>query len=167
MALENAAVGRIVVETEIEAAPAAVWKALTTDIARWWPRDFYTGGEDGIRRFILEPRPGGRMFEQWTESEGLLWATVNTVIPNRRLDVFGVSFPLWGGPTLWLGSWEFEAKARATRVRFTEASVGVVSDASVADKEQGWRFLFDGALRAYVEGREPAAWSGPTGTLED
>ncbi len=163
--MEMASIGKAIVETRIAAPRARVWRALTDEITRWWPQEFYTGGREGERRYLLDAHPGGRMCEVWSDTDGLLWATVNTVVKESRLDVWGVAFPLWGGPALWTGTWEIEAAGKETLVRFTEATIGPVSDEGMKDKEKGWRFLFDGALRAYVEGRSPPVWDGPIGSF--
>jgi uncharacterized protein YndB with AHSA1/START domain len=156
--IEAAQISRLNLEIHIEARPEVVWKALTDDISRWWPAEFYAGGAPGARRFVLEPRPGGRMFEEWKEG-GLLWGNVIGVEPGRTLQVAGIAFPGWGGPNLWLGSWELQEESGSTRLRFEESAIGRTSEEGVADKDRGWRFLFDGALRAYVEGAPAPAWN--------
>jgi uncharacterized protein YndB with AHSA1/START domain len=165
MDIEAVNAGSIVVETRIRGSAEKVWRALTSDIHRWWPESFYTGGTAGRRRYVLEARVGGRMYEEWEEGAGLLWATVNTVMPERRLDVFGVAFPEWGGPNLWTGTWLLKPGRGHTVVRFTEGAFGRISKKSLADKDKGWTFLFDGALRAHVEGRPAPAWEGPAGAV--
>ena len=63
----------VTVEVEIEATAEVVWQALTTDIGEWWPRDFCVGD---VERFHLEPKLGGRMYEDWGDGGGLIWAVV-------------------------------------------------------------------------------------------
>jgi uncharacterized protein YndB with AHSA1/START domain len=155
---EAAQISRLSLEVRIQAKMDAVWKALTDDIGQWWPAEFYAGGEPGERRFVLEAWPGGRMLEEWKEG-GLVWGNVIGVEPGRTLQVAGITFPGWGGPTLWLGSWELGEDSEGTRLRFQESAIGRTSEEGAAEKDKGWRFLFDGALRAYVEGTPPPVWS--------
>ncbi len=136
----------------------AVWKALTDDIGAWWPQEFYAGGESQKRCYYLEAKPGGRMYEDWEGGGGLLWATVIAVEPARRLQVAGTTFPNWGGPSIWFGSWELKADGAVTILSFSESTVGRISDSHVAEKEKGWNFLFGGALKAYVEGTPAPEW---------
>jgi len=144
-------------ETDIAASPDAVWTALTDNIGAWWPAEFYAGGEDGKRHFLLEAKPGGRMYEEWNDGGGILWATVYAVEPGRRLQVSGLSFPNWGGPSQWFGTWELSEQDGGTRLRFSEHAMGRVSDGYGADKVKGWEYLWD-VLKANVENKPAPEW---------
>jgi len=157
MTFAKAELAEIVMEVEIESQAEKVWKALTTNIETWWPNEFFSGGESGKRSFFLEAKPGGHMGERWDGGGGVIWANVVGVEPNKRLQVTGTSFPAWGGPSQWLGSWELTGKGKHTRLKFIENSIGRVSDAYVADKEKGWKFLW-AALAAHVEGKDAPQW---------
>lgn len=150
MSNDTAQITSLIVETEIRASPAAVWKALTDNINQWWPNDFYTGGEEGARRFFLEAHPGGRMYEEWDNGGGLLWATVAYIAPNVRLQVQGAVFPNWGGPSEWYGSWDLSATNNGTLLRFSEHSIGKATDSGMRSKEEGWQQLGE-ALKVCVE----------------
>lgn len=150
MNVENAKIAQISQEVVIKAPPESVWKALTTNIGEWWPADFYAGGEAGARTFELEPRPGGRMSEKWDSGGGVLWGTVVTVDPNVRLQVLGSLFPNWGGPSQWFGTWDLAGGGGCTTLTFSETTMGKVTEAGMADKDEGWRFLWN-ALKEYLE----------------
>ena len=141
----------ITVETRIAASPETVWRALTENIDEWWKG--YGGGEEGRRSFHLDARPGGKMYEQYDDGGGLLWGTVCTVMPQAKLQVVGHNFPEWGGPNLWFGTWQLEAADDGCRLRFTEHSIGEISDIWQARHQEGWSYLFDGVLKAHLEGR--------------
>lgn len=147
-----------VLEVRIEASTADVWQALTDDIGAWWPRAFYCGGGTGTPSFRMEARPGGRMFEDWGDGDGLLWATVVVVQRERSLQLCGTSGPEWGGPSTWVGGFTLEPDGKGTKLRFREAGHGRVDEANLLEKEKGWRFLLDGALRAFCEGRPAPEW---------
>lgn len=157
MKLEPAEMAEIVMEVEIDGTPERVWQALTKNIDTWWPAEFYSGGKAGKRSFYLETRPGGGMGEVWDEGGGVLWASVIGVHPNISLQVTGTAFPAWGGPSQWLGSWELSGNGKRTKLKFIENSIGRVSDDYMADKDKGWRFLWQ-ALKAHVEGKKPPKW---------
>ena len=156
-------------EITINRPPEDVWTALTEGIGLWWPAEFYAGGEEGNREIRLEAKPGGGMVETWSAGGGLLWATVVNVEPGKRLQVTGTTFPQWGGPSIWLGTWELEAAtatggsgartehAEHTVLRFIE-NVLAANDETRGDRLKGWNYLFGGALKAHVEGREKPAW---------
>lgn len=156
--LSPAHVTDIALEVEIAATPQAVWQALTDDIGRWWPGSFYCGSGSGETppRFLLEARPGGRMWEDHGGGDGLLWANVINVRHGATLELAGTSW----GPCTSLFRFELSASDDGTKLRFTESMFGRVDEAGAASKDKGWRFLFDGCLRAHLEGSEPPTWSG-------
>ncbi|HVS62428.1 MAG TPA: SRPBCC domain-containing protein [Thermoanaerobaculia bacterium] len=158
MEIASAHYATVLVETRIAADPETVWRALTAEMGEWWPDAFYTGGKPEGRTLRFDARPGGSMVEDWGEGQGLMWGQVATVDRPRKLEVVGYAFPQWGGPSTWLGTWDLEADGDGTVVRFSEAAVGRITESYGAEKEKGWRFLFDGALKAYVEGTEPPVW---------
>ncbi len=147
-------------EVKIEASPDAVWAALTSDIARWWPRAAYCGvsseGADSPRMEV-ELQPGGRMYEDWGSGDGLLWATVVNLTKGQNLELTGVCGPAWGGPHTWYGSYKLEPDGDGTKVRFSDSGFGRLSDDTLANKEKGWRYLLE-AMRAHLEGRDEPAW---------
>ncbi len=142
------------------ASREAVWDALTSKIGDWWPQEFFAGGEAGSRSFALDATPGGHMTERWDGGGGLLWGTVVTVRPGRQLQLTAVSFPEWGGPATTLLSYDLEDAGEGTSLRFAESTLGRVSDDTQSEKDKGWRFLYDGVMRAFVEGGVPPAWEG-------
>jgi len=154
--LSPAHVTDIALEVQIKAAPQAVWQALTDDIGRWWPSAFYCGDGNGPRRFLLEAHPGGRMWEDHGGGDGLLWGTVINVRQGQLLELAGTS----RGPATSLFRFELTADEDGTKLRFTESSFGRVDEAGAASKDKGWRFLFDGCLRAHLEGSAPPTWDG-------
>jgi len=156
-------------EVRIKSAPERVWDALTQDIGRWWPGEFYCGaGREGAApTLLLEARPGGRMWEDWGGGDGLLWANVVQAVAGRCLDLVGTVGAAWGGPHTWFGSFELEgldgtgggpAADGGTRLRFSESVFGCLSDGAMEEKSKGWRFLLDG-LRCHIEGRAAPKWS--------
>jgi hypothetical protein len=59
----------------------AVW---TTRIATWWPADHTISGQSDSQ-VILEPRPGGRIFERTPQGIEHLWGQVTVWEPPNRL----------------------------------------------------------------------------------
>ena len=153
MSRTTAEIDEITTTLEIDTSPERVWHALTEDIGRWWPSDFYTGGSTGSRNFVLEARPGGRMYEVWDDGGGVLWATVIGVEPNERLQVLGSLFPAWGGPSEWFGIWKLTADGDKTELGFTESSLGRITAEGLSEKKKGWDFIHQ-TLKAYVEKSE-------------
>lgn len=157
MSLIDAKIQEVHVEVEIDAPIDKVWTALIDEIGEWWPADFYTGGRDGARTFKIEAEPGGRMMEVWDDGGGLLWGTVVTFDPGVQLQILGSLFPNWGGPSQNFGTWELEIAGSGTRMRYSEHSVGQVSEAGGEERTVGWKFLSD-TMKAHVEGEAAPAW---------
>lgn len=148
------------VEVRIAATTEAVWRALTDDLAQWWPRSFYCGSSsrpDATSTIHLEAWPGGRMWEDWGNGEGLLWGTIQNLVIGQRLEFVGHVGTAWGGPSTLSGAYVLEADGDGTRLQLLESSFGFVPDTTVADKHTGWTFLL-GNLKAHLEGTEPPTW---------
>jgi len=155
---ENSTISEIHLEIEIDAPPAEVWKALTSNIGDWWPAEFYAGGKPESRSFQLEASVGGHMKEVWKDGGGVLWGTVVTVDPNARLQILGSLFPNWGGPALLFGTWSVATAGNKSTLTYSEHSVGHASQAGIEDKTKGWNFLLE-ALKSHVQGDPAPVWS--------
>ncbi|MEM9556110.1 MAG: SRPBCC domain-containing protein [Acidobacteriota bacterium] len=154
----QAELSELVVESRIRGDAASVWRALTDDIGTWWPAAIYVGGDPAERSFRFDPRPGGYMIEDWGDQGGLLWAQVLHLETNKALTLSGLTSPRWGGPSTWIGEITLEEVDDHVLFRFRETAVGRTDAKNEAGKTQGWSYLFDGALRAHVEGREEPTW---------
>ncbi len=135
-------------EITVRADPARVWAALTDEITHWWRKDYYTN--PATKRFVLEPKVGGRMYEDWGEGAGLLWYTVVAIEPGKSLRLAGHLFPEYGGPSSSLLTLTLESKGKATILKLEDSRFGRVGTES-GSLEEGWRGLFEEALKAYVE----------------
>ena len=122
-AFQTAQYNDLIVEIKINATPEKVWHELTTGMGKWWPNEFYAGGEEGKRTCQIELEPGGRWFETWESGGGLLWGNVATIDPQKTLQVIGYSFPNWGGPAIWFGTWELTAEGEGCKVKFSETAM--------------------------------------------
>jgi len=151
--------GELRFEVEHAAAPAVVWDAVTAGIGEWWPEEFYCGAGKGPPVLHLEPRPGGRMWEDWGEGDGLLWATVLVVQREEQLVLQGHLAPDWGGPNLWIASLTFTPQGEGTLLSWREGVMGRVGGAHLDEKRQGWEFVFGRCLGAHLEGGPAPKWS--------
>lgn len=70
---------RIEAEAEIAADPERVFRALTTGLDEWWPHRSRAGAA-----VVYEPRPGGLVYEDWGEGQGILYGTVSAYEPPVR-----------------------------------------------------------------------------------
>jgi DNA-binding transcriptional ArsR family regulator/uncharacterized protein YndB with AHSA1/START domain len=143
----------VTVELTIDAARERVWSALTGEIGKWWPKDFYVGKSP--KGFVLEAHPGGRLYEEWGDGAGVLWGQVVTFDPPATLDVAGQLFPAFGGPATTLVRWALAEEDGRTRVTLTDSVFGRVNEKTAASLDEGWRALTV-ALKAFVEPAAPA-----------
>lgn len=125
-----------------------VWHALVNEAGKWWPTSFYTS--DRTKAFVLEPRLGGRMFEDFGKGEGLVWFTVNGIDSPNYLSLVGYIAPPFGGPAASILRVELTAAgANETKLEIVDSLFGNVD---ACDTESGWRAIFDEHFRAHVEG---------------
>ncbi|HXV90314.1 MAG TPA: SRPBCC domain-containing protein [Gemmatimonadales bacterium] len=154
----------IKLQVEIAAAPAVVWRSLTAGIGEWWPKMFYVGASP--KRFAIEPRVGGRVFEDWGDGEGSLFGTVTVFDEHRMLQWAGDMSADFGGPARSVTTFRLQSGAdgKSTVVAFRDTPFGLLSDDAMQGLEQGWRWLLTDCLKPFLEqGKRPER---PT-TLED
>lgn len=143
-------IAEIAVELEIAAPAQKVWDTLVGDVSTWWHEGFYTGG-GGRRRFYIEPELGGRMYEDWGDGQGLVWATIIGVKKLELLQAVGDSSPEWGGPSRSFFTWKLSEAKGCTTVRFSQCAYGRVDEATLRSLDEGWRFLLGECLKRFVE----------------
>lgn len=99
--------------TIIVAAPREhAFEVFTRGIDRWWFRDHSIGAEP-LKEVVMEPRPGGRVFERGIHGAECDWGRVLVWEPPARLVV---SWQIGG-------DWQFDpepAHASEYEVRFVE-----------------------------------------------
>jgi DNA-binding transcriptional ArsR family regulator len=151
--MTNDAIGVVHVELEIRIAapPERVWQALTAEIGRWWPQDFYAGAN--AKDFILEARLGGRMYEDWGIEAGALWYLVTEIDPPRSLGLSGHMPAAFGGPATSLVRIVLQPDGEATLFQLADSEFRRPTETSRASLEEGWRALFEKAFKTYVEAK--------------
>jgi uncharacterized protein YndB with AHSA1/START domain len=138
----------------IAASPRQVWDAMVSDATKWWPADFYTGGDAATRRFIFEPRLSGRVYEDWGNGAGLVWFDVIGVDPPRSLLLRGQLFARYGGPATSLIEIRLEASDDGKTVfHLRDTTFGRISRELEANTRDGWIALFEDGLKRYVESK--------------
>jgi uncharacterized protein YndB with AHSA1/START domain len=144
-------------EVEIAAPPARVWKALTEQVSSWWHPGFLT--REGALAFVLEPRVGGRVFEDCGNGEGLLWYTVAAIARNETLQLFGDLDARYGGPARLHTLFRLRPEGKGTVVRLDETAFGRVDEKTRGHLARGWEILLGGCLKVFAEtGAPPADW---------
>jgi uncharacterized protein YndB with AHSA1/START domain len=142
-------VAEVVLEIEIEASIEEVWAGLTGDVTSWWPRDFYAGSE--AISFSIEDRLGGRMYEDWGDGQGLIWAMVTGLRRGKMIQLSGELTQDFGGPSRNIMKIELSQDGAATKLRLSDCVFGRVADKGAESMESGWAFLMGDCLKPFVE----------------
>ena len=130
----------------IEASHEQVWRGLTDQLDKWWLPDFHMLGTNSI--VTLEPRAGGRLFEQ-NGDQHLLWYTVIAIQKSESLDLVGYINAKYGGPaTTMLNVTLSVESANRTVLRISDSLYGQVTDGLVNSLSTGWQMLFTVGLKA-------------------
>ena len=143
-------VAQIEMEISIKAKPARVWEALVQETSRWWHKDFYTSPL--AKGFVIEPRLGGQAYEDWGNGAGQVWYTVIGVHAPNSIMLLGLLTPAFGGPAQTILQLKLEASGKSTTLQLSDTIFGRVSDEKLTQTREGWTMLFDGGLKAFVEG---------------
>lgn len=126
------------------------FRLFTDGIARWWPTESHSIGEDKVDDVIFEGRVGGRIYERWVDGSQYDWGEVTEWEPPHRV-VF-----LWK-PNLEDGERtevevRFTAEEGSTRVHLEHRGwerIGEIGPAARRDYEAGWPLVltrFEGAF---------------------
>ncbi len=153
MAEQPLGIVQVELEVRIEAPAERVWQALVDEIGRWWPRDFYAGP---AKSFRLEPRLGGRMYEDWGNGAGATWYAVTEIDPGRSLGLSGTLPAAFGGPAISLLRLVLRPEGEATVLELTDSEFRRATEKAHASLDEGWRQLFEVAFKRYAEGGERA-----------
>ena len=147
---KKAEYGAVNVELEIpiNASRKQVWKTLIEEPGQWWPKDFYGCAE--TKSFVIEPKVGGRVYEDAGGGAGLLWYTVVTLVPESKLQLAGHMFPGCGGPSVSQLTLELEDVNKGTKLTLRDSTHGLLSPDAEKSLDSGWNYVF-GALKALVE----------------
>jgi uncharacterized protein YndB with AHSA1/START domain len=141
-------------EIEIAASPERVWKALTAEASSWWHPRFLRAGT-----LRIEPRVGGRVYEDWGDDQGLLWYTVVGIARHETLQLMGDLDERNGGPARLHTVFRLRAAGASTVVRLEECAFGQVGEKTRASLAKGWEILLRGCLKVFAEsGKPPREW---------
>jgi DNA-binding transcriptional ArsR family regulator/uncharacterized protein YndB with AHSA1/START domain len=128
-------------EVVVAAPREKVFDALCR-MGEWWPHAFREGAA-----VHLEPRVGGRFWEDWGEGDGALYATVTGI---RRPEQLTCTGPMgMRGPVAGVFAMALEERPDGTLVRLSHHAVGPIDDETRSAYQSGWVEVF-GALEAHL-----------------
>ena len=139
----------ILLEIPIQADIGTVWECLINETGIWWRKDFYTSKK--TKNFIIEPRVGGRMYEDFGNDEGLLWANVIVLDSPYVLELKGHLSPQFGGPAVSFLKLSLKETGETTILTLSDNLFGYVSDNTKKELSAGWKLLYEDGFKSYVE----------------
>ena len=156
--VETAASGFLVrEEATIDAPVDKVYRALTTEVGRWWnPEHTYSGDAANLS---IDPRPGGCFCEKLPDGGGVEHLTVAYVAPGKVLRLRGALGPLQGHGVSGSMTWHLAPAASGTKLDLSY-SVGGYMQGGFDKMAPAVSFVLGeqlGRLKAYVETGKPAA----------
>jgi DNA-binding transcriptional ArsR family regulator/uncharacterized protein YndB with AHSA1/START domain len=138
-------------EVPIDASINNVWECLIKDIGLWWRKDFYTSPK--TKAFILEPKVGGRMYEDYGNDEGLLWYTVIVLNAPFHLEMQGHLTPDYGGPAITFLKITLKEDGGKTSLILSDTLMGDVSAKAKGQITEGWKLLFEEGFKNYADNK--------------
>lgn len=149
---------RIEQQITIDAPPAKVFEALTKRISAWWGAPYLIA--QGARDLIVEPKIGGRVYEDWGAGAGALWATVTGLKKNEHIEWTGRIG--MGGAVVGVVAYNLEPKGKGTLLKLTHRAAGEVTPDTERNYGGGWQDLLGTRLRGFVErGERQGLRKGP------
>lgn len=142
----------------LAAKPERAWAALVRETDRWWPKDLCVGP---ARAFRIEPRVGGRVFEDWGGQQGVLWGTVIVLHAPHRLEWVGSLSPDFGGPATSIVRIDLHPHERGCRLSVRDAVFGRVGPRTAESLKSGWQALLGDAFKRYAESAAPQRRTRP------
>jgi DNA-binding transcriptional ArsR family regulator len=114
---------RLAYELRVGASARRIFEVMTGRSLEWFP---HTYGGDRVRAVVLEPRVGGRHYEDWGGDQGHLYGQVTLFDPPRAWATRGRLSP---GVVLDTEYELAEEPGPITVVRIIKVAVGPISDA--------------------------------------
>jgi DNA-binding transcriptional ArsR family regulator/uncharacterized protein YndB with AHSA1/START domain len=146
----SASMSEMQIEQDITilAPPERVFDALTHEVAAWYTDPYLNPKTKSV---AIEPRVGGRFFEDWGDGQGVLLATVatfNRPSELRLLGPMGMRGPVTGDIVFRL-----EETDGGTLLQLSHQALGQLEEGQAEAYDVGWNDLLGTRLKAHVEGK--------------
>jgi uncharacterized protein YndB with AHSA1/START domain len=156
--VETTAAGFLVrQEATIDSPPDKVYRALASEVGRWWnPEHTYSGDAANLS---IDARPGGCFCEKLPDGGGVEHLTVAYIAPGKLLRLRGALGPLGGHGLAGSMTWSLAPAGTGTKVVLTY-SVGGYMQGGFDKMAPAVSFVLGeqlGRLKSYVETGKPAA----------
>jgi DNA-binding transcriptional ArsR family regulator len=126
VATESVRTVRLAYELRIRASAQRTFEVMTAQSLDWFP---HTYGGERVRAVVVEPRVGGRHYEDWGDELGHLYGNVTLFDPPKAWATRG---RLWAGVVLDTEYELTEEPGPVTVVRINKVAVGPISEEEAA-----------------------------------
>lgn len=133
-------------EIMIHAPRPRVFNALINQTGAWWVEPYRLA--KGTHTIVLEPRVGGRLYEDWGGGQGGLWGIVTSIKKDEWVELTGAI-----GMSDIAHGWvriELTDSSGGTHVRLYHRAFGQLTPKTESNYAGGWEFLL-GKLRDHAE----------------
>jgi uncharacterized protein YndB with AHSA1/START domain len=143
-------------EIKIEAGLQTVWKSLTEEADKWWRKDFYSN--PSAKQFVIEPKLGGRIYEDCGNGEGTVWYTINSIKSPNLIEMAGYIPHKNKGFSISYVKITLEEKSGSTKLILSDSVTGEIMT-EAEEKEcgkhytNGWTMLIKESFKNYVESK--------------
>jgi len=136
------------VEIQIAVSKEKVWEALVEKTNEWWSSDYYTSTR--TIAFHVEPILGGKMYEDFGNGEGLVWANVIGIEKPNVLQLKGNLSADFGGPAVSFVKINLKEDNGITTVQYGESLMGLVDQKTADSLSLGWINILTEGLKKYI-----------------
>jgi DNA-binding transcriptional ArsR family regulator/uncharacterized protein YndB with AHSA1/START domain len=134
----------LALNVRLNAAPAVIFDALTTDPGAWWGHPMLRPQTRGL---TLGHGLGGLFVEDW-ENGGAILAAVTKWARNQQLELTG---PFHLGLGVGVANFELAADANGTLLQFSFQAFGPIDPDRARQFSEGWTELIARRLKAFIE----------------
>lgn len=140
------------VQVTVPVNSAHAWEFLFNQIDAWFDKEYHTSPQ--TKRFVFETYLGGRVYEDFGEGDGLIWANVIGCDYLHTIDMRGYLARRFGGPATTLERFVFENVDAGCQVTYEMDLLGDVNDKTVAQLKEGWEDILQKKYKTYCEQRK-------------
>lgn len=146
-------VSDIKIEVTVPVNAAHSWEYFFNQVNGWWPKEFFTSTK--TRRFMFETYVGGKVYEDFGEGDGLVWAHVIGNDYLHSLEMKGFLTRRFGGPAITFEKFSFEENQEgSTNIIYTMDILGNVDKKTRSSLHEGWQKLLGEHFITYCKNRD-------------
>lgn len=142
----------IVIDTHFALPKQRVWELFVEHISEWWTPDNLVN--HSAKAMVLEPFVGGRLYEDWGDGGGILWATVSMLDKPSRIEFTGCI--AMAGAVLSVVDFRLTDEGGGTLLKMSHRAIGEMTVADRDEFVEGWNGVIGELFKGFAEGRAVA-----------